>query len=212
MLLPVLNVIAKHAQAQPVEERSVADEPLVLADSNEDEQQRLNPQQLRPYSNDYEYQQHQQQEQQQQQESAPLGQSPTPYYQGAAPQPGPQSDALEAARRNWLHKPALPANRNPLLGKWARPESSRGNSSDPFAQLGAMMKGGLCEVLFGGDGVFEFRAHTLVGIDQSMREQELDEVEYRGDAHHVVVLPKSTLKLMVFDFDGPNRINWSGQN
>jgi hypothetical protein len=220
LLLLVLNGIPKHVQAQPVEERPVADEPLILADSNEDEQQRLNPQQLRPYSNEYEYQQHQQQEQQQQnsyQSNAPLGQSPTPYYQGTAPQPaarqsGPQSDALEAARRNWLHKPALPANRNPLLGKWTRPASSRSNSSDPFAQLGAMMRGGLCEVLFGGDGVFEFRPHSLVGIDQSMREQELDEVEYRGDAHHVVVVPKSTFKLMVFDFDGPNRINWSGQN
>ena len=220
-LLSVLNVIPKHVRAQSLEERLVADEPLILADSNEDEQQRLNPQQLRPYSNDYEYQQHQQQEQQQQQNSnqsnAPLGQSPTPYYQGATPklaprQSGAQSAALEAARRYWLHKPLLPANRNPLLGKWARPASSRGNSSDPFAQLGAMMKGGLCEVLFGGDGVFEFRPHTLVGIGQNMPEQELDEVEYRGDTHHVVVLPKSTLKLMVFDFDGPNRINWSGQH
>lgn len=210
-LFLVLNVIPTLSRAQSAQAIPIADKPLILADSNEDEQQRLNPQQLRPFSNDYEYQQHKQQESSQ--SNAPLGQNPAPYYPGAAPrQSGAQSNALDAARRNWLHKPALPANRNPLLGKWARPASSHGNSSDPFAQLGAMMKGGLCEVMFGSDGVFEFRPHSLVGIDQSMGEQELDEVEYRGDAHHVVVLPKSTFKLMVFDFDGPNRINWSGQN
>jgi len=28
----------------------------------------------------------------------------------------------------------------------------------------------------------------------------------------VVVVPKTTVRLMVFDFDGPDRINWSGQN
>jgi len=36
--------------------------------------------------------------------------------------------------------------------------------------------------------------------------------EYRGDAKHVVVIPKTTLKLMEFDVDGPNRISWTGQN
>ena len=73
------------------------------------------------------------------------------------------------------------------------------------------MKGGLCEVLFGG-GVFEFRADRLVGSDQQTGAQELDRVEYRGDARRVAVIPKTTFKLIVFDFDGPNRINWAGQN
>jgi hypothetical protein len=73
-----------------------------------------------------------------------------------------------------------------------------------------MAKGGLCEVLFGG-GVFEFRPDRLVSMDERTREQELDRVEYRGDAKHVVVLPKTTLKLMEFDFEGPDRINWASQ-
>lgn len=141
--------------------------------------------------------------------------SQTPSYQSSPPQAGPQpqgaqGDALEEARRTWQKRPSLPADRNPLLGKWTRPPSGRGNSSDPFAAIAALAKGGLCEVLF-GDGVFEFRPNTLVGIDRRMHEQELDQVEYRGDARRVAVVPKSTLKLMVFDVEGPNRINWAAQ-
>ena len=110
----------------------------------------------------------------------------------------------------WEKRPALPPDRNPLLGKWTRPASTRTNSSDPFAAVFAMAKGGLCEVLFGG-GVFEFRPDRLVGMDERTREQELDRVEYRGDAKRVVVLPKTTFKLIEFDFEGPDRINWASQ-
>jgi hypothetical protein len=102
-------------------------------------------------------------------------------------------------------------DRNPLLGKWTRPASARPNPNDPFGQLQALAKGGMCEALFGG-GVFEFRPDRLVGMDDRTREQELDRVEYRGDAKHVVVLPKTTLKLIEFDVDGPDRIHWTGQN
>ena len=73
-----------------------------------------------------------------------------------------------------------------------------------------MAKGGLCEVLFGG-GIFEFRPDRLVGMDERTPPQELDRVEYRGDAKRVVVLPKTTFKLIEFDFEGPDRINWASQ-
>jgi hypothetical protein len=146
------------------------------------------------------------------QPNAPTGKSAAP-AQGVAPQIGSQaaSDALEAARQTWLKRPPLPPDRNPLLGQWTRPATGKANSSDPFAALQALAKGGLCEVVFGG-GTFEFRPNTLVGSDAQTRGQELDQVEYRGEAKHVVVIPKTTFKLMVFDFDGPDRINWSGQN
>ena len=68
------------------------------------------------------------------------------------------------------------------------------------------MKGGLCDVLFGG-GTFEFRPTALVGYDQRTAPQELDKVEYRGDAKHVVVIPKTTVPLMEFDVESPDRIN-----
>lgn len=72
------------------------------------------------------------------------------------------------------------------------------------------MKGGMCEVLFGG-GVFEFRRDALVGMDQSTPARELDKVEYRGSGKHVVVLPKASIKLIEFDFETTDRIRWTAQ-
>jgi hypothetical protein len=120
------------------------------------------------------------------------------------------AQASAAARAAWQKRPPLPVEQNPLLGRWTRPASARPNPSDPFSQLQALAKGGLCEVLFGG-GVFEFRPNALFGMDQRTREQELDRVEYRGDSKHVVVVPKTTLNLMEFDVEGPNRVNWASQ-
>ena len=131
--------------------------------------------------------------------------TPTPGRSSAA------SDNLSAARIAWQKKPALPPEQNPLLaGKWTRPASTQGKSSDPFAGLAAMAKGGLCDVLFGG-GTFEFRTDRLMGMDARSPPQELDRVEYRGDSKHVVVIPRTTVKLMEFDVEGPNRINWKSQ-
>ena len=153
--------------------------------------------------------------------NAPSGQGPGSYAPPATPgsSGGTQgsrgadttgAQAASAARAMWEKRPALPPDRNPLLGKWTRPASTRTNSSDPFAGVLAMAKGGLCEVLFGG-GIFEFRPDRLVGMDERAPPQELDRVEYRGDAKRVVVLPKTTFKLIEFDFEGPDRINWASQ-
>ena len=134
-------------------------------------------------------------------------------YGGGAGGGGADAAAWDAARAKWLKQPPLPPDKNPLLGKWMRPASARGNSNDPFAGLMALAKGGMCEVLFGGPGaVFEFKPDRLTGKDAQTPEQELDRVEYRGDAKRVAVLPKKSIKLIEFDFDGPDRISWSGQN
>ena len=138
-------------------------------------------------------------------------QSGTPTPGRSAGKSQAASDNLSAARAAWEKKPPLPPEQNPLLvGKWARPASTQGKSSDPFAALAAMAKGGLCGMLFGG-GTFEFRKDRLVGMDAHTRPQELDRVEYRGDSKHVVVIPKTTVKLMEFDVESPNRINWKSQ-
>jgi hypothetical protein len=150
-------------------------------------------------------------QEQQRQQDQQFQQGPQTRQNAGNASGGAGAAALEAARRSWQQKPPLPPDRNPLLGKWRRPPTGQGNSSDPFAALQALAKGGLCEALFGG-GTFEFRTTTLVGFDARTSEQELDKVEYRGDAKHVVVLPKTTIKLIEFDFDGPNRINWASQN
>jgi hypothetical protein len=132
--------------------------------------------------------------------------------QQSAPGQGSAASAqLEQARQTWLKRPPLPPDKNPLLGRWKRPSSPRANSSDPFAGVQAMLQGGLCEILFGG-GVFEFRPDRLVGMDGRTPEMELDRVEYRGDSKRVIVIPKTTFKLMDFDVEGPDRINWASQN
>lgn len=120
--------------------------------------------------------------------------------------------AWDAARRKWEKQPPLPPDRNPLIGgKWTRPASTRPNPNDPFGQLAALAKGGMCEMLFGG-GMFEFRADRMIGMDERTPPQELDRVEYRGDPKHVVVLPKTTVKLIEFDLETPDRINWKAAN
>ena len=187
--------------------------------------------QQREYRQQLERQREQQQQQQQlMNENARRQQEQSSRVNAPAPQPGyapptqgssggtqggrgadpTGGEAASAARAMWEKRPALPPDRNPLLGKWTRPASTRTNSSDPFAALAAMAKGGLCEVLFGG-GIFEFRPDRLVGMDERTPPQELDRVEYRGDAKRVVVLPKTTFKLIEFDFEGLDRINWASQ-
>jgi hypothetical protein len=151
------------------------------------------------------------------QEQAPQPQVQQPHSQGGGAMrsgggAAPGAAEAEAARRAWLARPALPAERNPLLGaRWTRPASTRADPNDPFGQLKSLAKGGLCEVLFGG-GTFEFRPDRLVGMDAHTPEQELDRVEYRGDARHVVVLPKTTVKLMEWDVETPDRIRWAAAN
>jgi hypothetical protein len=196
MLLMVVAIAPPGALAQTPQEQDAA-RRLQQNDPNE-ERLRMNDAARRMQQNDP--------------SGSPAGQSPAP-GQGASSRASAQAggQALEAARQTWLKRPPLPPDRNPLLGRWKRPPTGQGNSSDPFAALQALAKGGLCEMLFGG-GTFEFRTTTLVGFDARTSEQELDKVEYRGDAKHVVVLPKTTVKLIEFDFDGPNRINWASQN
>jgi hypothetical protein len=205
----------------------------VRAQTPEQQRQMEYERQQREYWRAQEQQRQEQQRQQQimndnarrqQEESARASRSAMPQSPGAMAPPaggramgsgvpgGAAGANLERARQDWLKRPALAAASNPLLGTWTRP-ATRANPNDSFAQLGALMKGGLCEVFFSGDAVFEFRPGALVGIDKrTHRVEPLDQVEYRGGAKQVVVIPKATLKLIVFDFDGPDRIRWQGQN
>jgi hypothetical protein len=168
------------------------------------------------YEGSMKLQQQEHEQQQRQQQSMAPGQAAPAMPRGAHGPSGGDAAvaaAYENVRRGWLKRPPLPADRNPLLGsRWMRPASTQGKPGDPFSGLMALAKGGLCEVLFGG-GMFEFRAGALVGMEPNgSGEQELDRVEYRGDARHVVVLPRTTVRLMEWDVEGPDRIRWASQN
>ena len=156
--------------------------------------------------------QEQQNQQYQQPPQSPSSQGGSAMVPGGGGAGGAGAAAMDAARRKWLSQPALAPDRNPLLGsKWTRPASTRPNPNDPFGQIQALAKGGMCELLFGG-GVFEFRQDRMIGMDARTPPQELDRVEYRGDPKHVVVIPKTTVKLMEFDVEAPDRINWKAAN
>ena len=180
MLLTIMPIISQHVSAQTP-------------------QQMEYERQQREYRLQMERQQQEQQRQQQlmnenarrqQEESRRLNTNPgsgagsqsgTSSY--ATPTPGRGSaatDNLDAARIAWQKKPALLPEQNPLLaGKWTRPASTQGKSSDPFAALAAMAKGGLCDVLFGG-GTFEFRTDRLMGMDAPADTSKLRERGVRG--------------------------------
>ena len=82
----------------------------------------------------------------------------------------PEVSLGSAARAMCEKRPPQTADRNPLLGRGTRPGSTRPATSVPLTGLQALAKGGLCQVLSGGGGVFGFRP------------------------------------------DGPNRVNWTGEN
>ena len=66
---------------------------------------------------------------------------------GAGPGAGADptgAQAASAARAMWEKRPALPPDRNPLLGKWTRPASTRPNPSDPFAAAQPYRQRGVC--------------------------------------------------------------------
>src|SRR5438105_6198179 len=78
------------------------------------------------------------------QQDQPIFQPP-----GTSPQGGARtapdaaaSAAADAARRKWQSRAPLPPDRNPLLGRWMRPASTRANPNDPFGQWLLLPKAG----------------------------------------------------------------------
>jgi hypothetical protein len=49
--------------------------------------------------------------------------------------------------------------------------------------------GSNCEIVF-GEGIWDIRPKAMYGIDRGVGETELDQVEYRGNAKAVAVLPR----------------------
>lgn len=119
-----------------------------------------------------------------------------------------QASADMAALRARLEKqPALPANRNPLLGRWLQPAQSQPRASDPLSQMIQMVGNGSCTALF-GDGGVEFRADRWIVTD-SDGVTDLGPVTYREgkDPSIVFVLPRRGAQLVPLQLEGRDR--WS---
>ncbi|MGA9991446.1 MAG: hypothetical protein WBP86_03830 [Thiobacillaceae bacterium] len=181
---------------------------MLLADFNEDEQQRLNPQQLRPYSNDYEYQQqHQQQEAQQPQPGQPPATATGSYGSGGAD--------LAAS---WRAAPRLPPNKNPLLGRWrligtdntatvgtAQVNAFAGLLGSQYTTMAQNMAndiyGATCKHLFADGGVVEFRPADYVSIDDGGAVHVIAHYEYHADSSGVVMVPTDPKRTTLLEFD-----------
>ncbi|MGZ5241411.1 MAG: surface-adhesin E family protein [Caldimonas sp.] len=124
----------------------------------------------------------------------------------------------QAVLRTWQKRPPLPADHNPLLGRWDSRGSSAGGAKAPGggdlakllgpemagmaqAMLGGMTQG-LCDSML-GRGPIEFRPTGVVALGRDGRERLLYHAEYRGGGSRVVVLPQggTTFTHMIVDFD-----------
>ena len=117
---------------------------------------------------------------------------------------------IERTRRRLEREPALPPDRNPLLGQW-RLEKAPARPKGGLGEMMAAITGGACQMLL-GDGIWDFRPKSMHGIDRGVGETELDKVEYRGNARTVAVLPQRMFRLLVFEFESPGRIRFAGQD
>lgn len=155
----------------------------------------------------------QQQIQQQQQEQQ---------WQQAVQQSQAQQNAAAAQGRQvlqtWQGRPALAADRNPLLGRWNSLASQAPGKAVPNGDMAALasaliggLTGGMCDSML-GRGLVEFRPSSVVTIGPGGREQLLYHVEYRGGGSRVVVLPRDAASFthMIVDFNGPDRATVAG--
>jgi hypothetical protein len=152
-----------------------------------------------------------QRRQQEQQQSAkpPASSSDTPAPRSAAP--GASGTSAQAAYATWEKRPALPADRNPLLGRWTWQPAGAAKQQNGMAALfdGSMANSMGCSILF-GDGAVEFRPANIVSI-QANRESVIGTVAYRGGGKQVVALQQDGMRaFLMFNFESPDRISLAG--
>ncbi len=144
-----------------------------------------------------------------QDDASSRGAPATPSWQGGqAAQYAENDAALQALRARLLTSPALPTDRNPLLGRWRIAADSVPKATDELSQLVGMLAnpaGAMCGVLFGEGTTTEFKAGSWAAIDGS-GDDSLGPVQYRLDKQRVYALPDRGIPLLGFEFIDRNRI------
>lgn len=128
-----------------------------------------------------------------QHQSAPQG-------AGQASQQAEYDAALNALRARLLASPALPPDRNPLLGRWRVATGAGQRGGDDLSQLMGMLSnpgGAMCEVVFGG-GIIDFKPGSWASND-SAGDDSLGPIQYRTQDKQVFALPDQGLPLLGFD-------------
>jgi hypothetical protein len=117
-----------------------------------------------------------------------------------------QSGEIKALREKLLRTAPLPAERNPLLGKWSvekrpRKKDALADMFDSVVNIGNTA----CASLFGG-GTTEFKATSWSSID-SYGSDSLGAIQYRGEGKRIWAMPaKQGVQLLGFDFVNPDRV------
>jgi hypothetical protein len=106
---------------------------------------------------------------------------------------------------NWWARPALPADRNPLLGRW-RQGALRGVSTRQLGDIATVansMLSGACDSLF-GKGTVAFEPDSLQWVAPDGHEEILNHVAYRAAGADVVVLSRDpgAIPALFFGFAG----------
>ena len=115
---------------------------------------------------------------------------------------GATGDSLAVTRATLLKRAPLPADRNPLLGRWAQPESRQATNNGLAGQIESMLGGATCSTLFGRDPV-EFRPDAMVV--GGARATAIP-VHYRaGQGPNVFALPQRGFELILFEMQGRDR-------
>jgi tetratricopeptide (TPR) repeat protein len=115
--------------------------------------------------------------------------------------------AIKALRAKLLASPALPADRNPLLGQWRVEAGAKPRGGDDMSQLMSLLSnpgGAMCEVVFGG-GTVEFKSGSWASND-SAGNDSLGPIQYRMLGKQVFALPDKGIPLLGFDLLSNNRI------
>jgi tetratricopeptide (TPR) repeat protein len=123
-----------------------------------------------------------------------------PQDAGQSRQQAENDAALKALRARLLASPALPPDRNPLLGRWRVATGAGQRGGDDLSQLMGMLSNpgaAMCEVVFGG-GVVEFKPASWASND-SAGDDSLGPIQYRTQDKQVFALPDQGLPLLGFD-------------
>ena len=108
--------------------------------------------------------------------------------------------ALQALRAELLVLPALPPDRNPLIGRWRVATGAKPRAGDDMSQLMEMLSNpgaAMCEVVFGG-GTTQFEPGSWAAND-SAGDDSLGPIQYRTKDKQVFALPDQGLPLLGFD-------------
>jgi hypothetical protein len=151
----------------------------------------------------------QQRDQQMQQQNDAMQRRLNENYRGYAPGGGGgMGGGGRAPSVNWFAKPALPPDRNPLLGRWRQTGSKAPRLGGALGQLsngflaGAMAGG--CQSMF-GKGVIAFEPNALQWVAPDGHEEILNHVGYRANGADVVMVTRDPGAVPALFFGFPNR-------